>query len=56
MDAYIKLAKFITPKLQGTALDADEANSWIEVTPTLGGARQVLLNKLLTARGAAEPD
>lgn len=49
----MKLAEFISPKLQRTALAADEANSRIEVTMNLGDARQALLDRLLAAKGAA---
>ena len=54
--AYVKLAEFISPTLQRTALATDEANSRIEVTMNLGDARQALLDRLLTAKGAAEHD
>ena len=53
IDAYVKLAEFISPKLQRTALAADEANGRIEVTMNLGDARQALLDRLLAAKGAA---
>ena len=56
IDAYVKLAEFISPKLQRTALAADEANGRIEVTMNLGDARQALLDRLLTAKGAAVHD
>ncbi|WP_426062041.1 hypothetical protein [Hymenobacter sp. B1770] len=54
IDAYVKLAEFVTPKLQRTALATDEANSRIEVTMNLGDARQSLLDKLIAARGVVE--
>ena len=54
IDAYVKLAEFVSPKLQRTALPTDEANSRIEVTMNLGDARQALLDRLLAARNAAE--
>ena len=54
IDAYVKLAEFITPKLQRTALAADETEQRIEVTMNLGDARQSLLDKLLSTRAAAE--
>ena len=54
IDAYVKLAEFVSPKLQRTALATDEANSRIEVTMNLGDARQSLLDRLLAVRGAAE--
>ena len=54
IDAYVKLAEFVSPKLQRTALAADEANSRLEVTMNLGDARQRLLDRLLAVRGAAE--
>lgn len=56
IDAYVKLAEFITPKLQRTALATDEANSRIEVTMNLGDARQALLDRLLAAKGATQHD
>ncbi|GAA4054366.1 hypothetical protein GCM10022409_46770 [Hymenobacter glaciei] len=37
IDAYVKLAEFITPKLQRTTLAADTERSTIEVTLKLGG-------------------
>ena len=51
IDAYVKLAEFVTPKLQRTALATDEASREIEVTMNLGDARQKLLDRLLLARG-----
>ena len=36
IDAYVKLAEFVIPKLQRTALAADEANRWVEVMMNLG--------------------
>jgi hypothetical protein len=56
IDAYVKLAEFISPKLQRTALATDEANSRIEVTMNLGDARQALLDRLLAAKGATQHD
>ena len=56
IDAYVKLAEFVTPKLQRTALATDEANSRIEVMMNLGDARQALLDRLLAAKGATEHD
>ena len=43
IDAYVKLAEFVTPKLQRTALAAAEGTGRIEVTMNLGDARQSLL-------------
>ena len=54
IDAYVKLAEFVTPKLQRTALATDESERRIEVTMNLGDARQKLANRLLAIRGAAE--
>ena len=54
IDAYVKLAEFVIPKLQRTALAADEANRRIEVTMNLGDARQKLADRLLALRDAAE--
>ena len=54
IDAYVKLAEFITPKLQRTALATDEANSRMEVTMNLGDARQKLADRLLALRDNAE--
>jgi hypothetical protein len=54
IDAYVKLAEFVSPKLQRTALAAAEGNGRIEVTMNLGDARQSLLDRLLAVRGAAE--
>ena len=54
IDAYVKLAEFVSPKLQRTALATDEANSRIEVTMNLGDARQSLVDRLLAVKGAAE--
>ena len=45
IDAYVKLAEFVSPKLQRTALATDEANSRIEVTMNLGDARQSLFDR-----------
>ena len=56
IDAYVKLAEFVSPKLQRTALATDEANSRIEVTMNLGDARQALLDRLLAAKGVTEHD
>ena len=46
IDAYVKLAEFVTPKLQRTALATDEA----EVTVNLGDARQKLADRLLALK------
>ena len=54
IDAYVKLAEFVSPKLQRTALAPDKANSRIEVTMNLGDARQALATRLLALRDAAE--
>ena len=53
---YVKLAEFVTPKLQRMALAADETNSRIEVTMNLGDARQALSNRLLALKESAEHD
>lgn len=37
IDAYVKLAEFITPKLQRTALAAEETNGPMKVTLHIGG-------------------
>ncbi|QJX46630.1 hypothetical protein HMJ29_06630 [Hymenobacter taeanensis] len=37
IDAYVKLAEFITPKLQRTALSAEQERSPRKVTITIGG-------------------
>ena len=50
----MKLAEFITLKLQRTALASDEASSWIEVTMGLGDARQALANRLSALKEMAE--
>ena len=54
IDAYVKLAEFVSPKLQRTALATDEANSRIEVTMNLGDARQALASRLLALKGTVE--
>ena len=54
IDAYVKLAEFVTPKLQRTALAAAEGNGRIEVTMNLGEARQKLTDRLFALREAAE--
>jgi hypothetical protein len=54
IDAYVKLAEFVTPKLQRSALVADEGSRRIEVTMNLGDARQDLTDRLLALREAAE--
>ena len=54
IDAYVKLAKFITPKLQRTALAADETEQRIGVTMNLGDARQSLLDKMTAVKGVVE--
>ena len=51
IDAYVKLAEFVTPKLQRTALASNEANSRTEVTMNLGAPRSALLDRLLLAGG-----
>ena len=51
IDAYVKLAEFITPKMQCTALATGVENRLIEVTMNLGDARQTLLDWLQVARG-----
>ena len=53
IDACVKLAEFVSPKLQRTALATNETNSRIEVTMNLGNARQSLLDRLLAMKGAA---
>lgn len=37
IDAYVKLAEFVTPKLQRTALAADEEKGPVQVTLHIGG-------------------
>jgi hypothetical protein len=37
IDAYVKLAEFVTPKLQRTALAADEERGPVKVTLHIGG-------------------
>jgi hypothetical protein len=37
IDAYVKLAEFVTPKLQRTALAADEGKGPVKVTLHIGG-------------------
>lgn len=37
IDAYVKLAEFVTPKLQRTALAADEKKGPVKVTLHIGG-------------------
>jgi hypothetical protein len=51
IDAYVKLAEFVTPKLQRTALPTNEDDRRIQVTMNLGGdPRQALLDRLIAAR------
>ena len=54
IDAYVKLAEFITPKLQRTAMATDEANRQIKVTMNLGDVRQTLTDRLLAIKDAAD--
>ena len=50
IDAYVKPAEFITPKLQRTALAADEANRRIEVMMNLSDSWQSFSNRLIAVR------
>ena len=50
IDAYVKLAEFVIPKLQRTALAAAEANRRIEVMMNLSDPWQSLSNRLTAVR------
>lgn len=56
IDAYVKLAEFVTPKLQRTALTAEQERGPVEVTLHIGGtpaqreANNAAAARLLAAR------
>jgi hypothetical protein len=53
IDAYVKLAEFVTPKLQRINLPTEEGDKRIQVTMNLGGdPRQALLDRLMAARSS----